>query len=289
MTLINEPSIDHLNSRQALTTTSIGRSASASGLSWGAIIAGAVAAAAASVILLAVGSSIGLASVSPWGQAGASVGALTLGAVIWLILTQWIASGVGGYLAGRLRTRWPGTHENEVFFRDTAHGFLAWAVVTLLTVTLLATTAGNSLRGNGQTDAIVGRDDKGSVLLAYDVDYLFRNNRSVPSASLAEARLQADRILKTTIITNATSPQDRAYLVQLVIQETAISPAMAQRRVGEVLVREQEARQSLIQATEIARKSAAALSIYTALSMLIGALIASVAAALGGKQREQNP
>lgn len=263
--------------------------ASTSGLSWGAVIAGAVAAAAASVILLAIGSSIGLASVSPWAATGASIGAFTLGAAIWLIITQWVASGVGGYLAGRLRTRWPHTDEHEVFFRDTAHGFLAWAVATLFTLVLIAVTAGNSLPSGDRMSATAGHDDAGSALLAYDVDFLFRNSRPAPSTSLDEARLQADRILKTTMITNSVSLQDKAYLVQLVVQQTGISPAMAQVRVEEVLVWEQGVRQKFALAADIARKSAASLAIYTALSMLIGALIASIAAALGGHQRERNP
>ena len=289
MTLIIESSIDDGIRSEAFAGGPTRPTSSTSGLSWGAITAGAVAAAAASVILLAVGSSIGLASVTPWAITSASIGAFTLGAAIWLVLTQWIASGIGGYLAGRLRARWPGTHDHEVFFRDTAHGFLAWAVATLFTLTLISMAAGTSLRSGDQPGALTGRDDASVDLLAYDVDYLFRSDRSLQSASLGDARLQADRILKVAMITNAASPQDKAYLAQLVVQETGASPAIAQGRIGEVLVREQEVRQKLVLAADVARKSAATLAIYTALSMLIGALIASVAAALGGLQRERNP
>src|ERR1700730_4835360 len=95
-----------------------------SAVSWPAIIAGAVVAAAASLVLVVLGSGLGLASVSPWRNVGASATTFTIMTAIWLIVVQWAASGLGGYLTGRLRTKWVGTHTNEVFFADTAHGSL---------------------------------------------------------------------------------------------------------------------------------------------------------------------
>src|SRR5580698_2686537 len=80
--------------------------ASTTGVAWPAILGGAFAAAALSLILLALGSGFGLASVSPWAGSGASATTFTIMTAIWLIITQWIASGVGGYLTGRLRTKW---------------------------------------------------------------------------------------------------------------------------------------------------------------------------------------
>ena len=105
---------------------------STSGVAWPAIIGGAFAAAALSLILLALGSGFGLASVSPWPNAGASVTTFTVMTAVWLIVTQWLASGLGGYLTGRLRTKWVGLHTHEVFFRDTANGFLTWATATVI-------------------------------------------------------------------------------------------------------------------------------------------------------------
>ena len=49
----------------------------------------------------------------------------------------------GGYVAGRLRTRWVGVHTHEIFFRDTAHGFLAWALATVIGAGFLAAAASN--------------------------------------------------------------------------------------------------------------------------------------------------
>src|ERR1700680_304017 len=108
--------------------------AHASGLSWAAVIAGAFVAAALSLILLALGTGIGLSSVSPWSNVGASTATVSWMAIVWLIVTQIIASTMGGYLAGRLRTKWVNTHTDEVYFRDTAHGFLVWALGLVMTV-----------------------------------------------------------------------------------------------------------------------------------------------------------
>ncbi|SEK96205.1 hypothetical protein SAMN05216359_104142 [Roseateles sp. YR242] len=108
-----------------------------SAVSWGSVLAGAAAAAALSLILLVLGTGLGLAAVSPWAGEGAEAQTLGVTSVVWLALTQLVAAGVGGYLAGRLRTRWRDTHKDEVHFRDTAHGLLSWAVATLFTAALL--------------------------------------------------------------------------------------------------------------------------------------------------------
>src|ERR1035437_545242 len=105
--------------------TSVRNEAHSSGVSWAAVIGGAFVAAALSLILLALGAGLGLSSVSPWSNVGASASTISTAAIAWLILMQVISSSMGGYLAGRLRTKWANIHTNEVYFRDTAHGFLA--------------------------------------------------------------------------------------------------------------------------------------------------------------------
>src|ERR1700677_2773597 len=112
-----------------------------SGVSWPAVFAGAFAAAALSLILLALGTGLGFSAVSPWANSGASAPAMGGAAIVWLILMQIIAWGMGGYLAGRLRTKWTAIHTDEVYFRDTAHGFLVWGVGTVLTAAFLASAA----------------------------------------------------------------------------------------------------------------------------------------------------
>jgi hypothetical protein len=106
--------------------------ASASAVSWGAIVAGAVAAAALSLILFILGIGLGLTSVSPWSREGISGQAFGVSAILWITFTSLVASALGGYLTGRLRTRWLSVHTDEVYFRDTAHGFLAWGLATLM-------------------------------------------------------------------------------------------------------------------------------------------------------------
>jgi hypothetical protein len=105
---------------------------SAAAVEWAAIVGGALGAVGISVILFTLGSGLGLSTVSPWTFSNPSPTTFGMVAAIWLIVTQWLASGLGGYLAGRLRTKWVGIRTDEVFFRDTAHGFLAWALATAL-------------------------------------------------------------------------------------------------------------------------------------------------------------
>ena len=101
------------------------------GVSWAAIAAGAVAAAALSLLLVAFGAGLGLSAVSPWSDSGVSASTFSIGTGIYLCIVAVMSSAIGGYLAGRMRTKISGLHTNEVFFRDTAHGFLAWAFATL--------------------------------------------------------------------------------------------------------------------------------------------------------------
>jgi hypothetical protein len=126
---------------------------SGSGVSWGAILAGAAGAAALSLVLVLLGAGLGLSTVSPWAQRGASATAIGIASILWLSFTQLAASGMGGYLAGRLRTQWAGVHTDEVYFRDTAHGFLAWAVATLLTAALLTSAIGSLVGAGAQAGA----------------------------------------------------------------------------------------------------------------------------------------
>lgn len=145
----SEPSISP-GRQTGLVDTLVNKEAYASGVSWAAVIAGAFVAAALSLILLALGTGIGLSSVSPWSHAGASAATVSRLAIIWLIIIQILASAMGGYLAGRLRTKWSTIHTDEVYFRDTAHGFLVWAVGLVITAAFLASAAASLAGGPGQ-------------------------------------------------------------------------------------------------------------------------------------------
>ena len=255
-------------------------------VSWAAIIAGAVAAAATSVLLLALGSGFGLASVSPW-AGGPSPVTFTVMAAIWLIVMQWIASGLGGYLTGRLRTRWLGTHTHEVFFRDTAHGLLSWALATVITAAVFGSAAILATGAGAHVAAAPAAAPQQA--LAYDVDSLFRSAHPDAAPSAADTRAEAGRILAAGMANGAVSTEDRGYLDQLIVAQAGVTPADADQRVGTVVDREQAAVVQAKQAADAARKAAAAFALFTGLSMLVGALIACVAAALGGQLRDEHP
>ena len=124
-----------------------------SGVSWGAIVAGGVASAAMAIILMTLGAGLGLISVSPWPNEGASAQTVGIGVILWSIIIEVAAFGLGGYLAGRLRTKWANMHGDEVYFRDTAHGFVTWALGTLVSIALVTVAAGHVARGTAEVGA----------------------------------------------------------------------------------------------------------------------------------------
>lgn len=128
----------------------------ASGVSWGAILAGAFAAAALSFILVILGFGLGFSSVSPWSGSGLSAQTIGWSTVAWITFTQIAASAIGGYMAGRLRVKWASVHTDEVYFRDTAHGFLAWAVASLATAALLSTAIGSVISSGAKVAGSAG-------------------------------------------------------------------------------------------------------------------------------------
>jgi hypothetical protein len=269
--------------------------ASKSAVSWAAIFAGAAAAVSISVVLLTLGSGLGLASLAPSARGAASPGSLAALATIWIVVVQWLSAASGGYVTGRLRTRWVGTHTHEVFFRDTAHGFVTWAVATAIVGMVVASAASSMPAGeiHGATtmasraaQGAASDAQMGSVAL-YDVDMLFRdssgdaNSRSNSSPS-ADGRLEATRILANGLGAGTVPDADRAYLASLIAARTGISQLDAQTRVDDVVARAQ-------QEAEAARKVAARTSLLTALAMMIGAFVACAAAALGGHERDRHP
>jgi len=256
--------------------------ASSSAVSWAAVFAGAFAISALSLILLALGTGVGLSSLSPWSSAGVSESTVTKGAIVWLILTQIVAAAMGGYLAGRLRTKWVSVHTHEVYFRDTAHGFLVWSVSLVLTTAFLASAATSMISGNAaRNDAgTTAAGAAGSDPYGYFVDSLFRSDR--PAADLsANAALHAEvgLILARGLREGYVPSADTAYLAQLVAARTGMDQTEARRRVSEVL---NQARQ----AADDARRATAHFLYWMFLALLIGAFCASYAATIGGRQRD---
>jgi hypothetical protein len=274
--------------------------ASSSGVAWPAIIGGAFAAVALSLILLALGSGLGLASVSPWSNSGASATTFTVMTAVWLIVVQWLASGLGGYITGRLRTKWVGLHTHEVFFRDTANGFLTWAVASVIGAAFLASAASSVVSGTATvmagvaSGAAAGTSQaatrSGGTLAdptAYFVDGLYRTDHPSANASDGDVRAQSTRILLNGMLNGDVPAPDKTYLAQLVSAHTGLSQADAGKRVDEVIAQAKAAEGKARQTADTARKAGAYLSTFTALSMLVGAFVACVAAALGGQQRDE--
>src|ERR1039458_3246989 len=122
--------------------------ASKSAVSWAAILAGSVGAVSATIILLTLGSGLGFASISPWTHSGASATTVGALAAVWFIVVQWLSAGLGGYLTGRLRTKWVGTHTHEAFFRDTPPAFALCALPQLnLRLVVPVTALGSAAAG----------------------------------------------------------------------------------------------------------------------------------------------
>lgn len=265
-----------------------------SAISWAAIFGGAVAAASTTLILILLGSGLGLAYLSPWPNAGASATTFTIAAGVWLIVVQWLSSGLGGFITGRLRTKWVRIHTHEVFFRDTAHGLLTWGLASLVAVAIL-TSAGTSTVGTGTraaaTVASGAAQGVGSLAQtrAYDVDSLFRGEKPELSSSSSGVQAEVTRIFARDLRNGDVPDSDRTYLASLVATRTGLSDTDAQKRVDDVIAQEKTAENNLRQAADTARKSTAAIAIFTALSMLVGAFIASAAAAYGGSLRDEHP
>jgi hypothetical protein len=286
--------------------------------SWSAILAGAIVAVSLSLILVTLGAGLGFAAISPWSERGLSASGFTVASTIWLIVTQWLSAAVGGYLAGRLRQRWLATHTHEVFFRDTAHGLVTWAVATLFVAGLIVSSMANVLGGGaravgglasagGQGVAAMARpemsgprgpmgvpDAGGGPAGAYNLDKLFRSNSSssAPYPSGGDPRANDSRGEVMHITANAAngtiSDEDRAYLASLVASKTGLSAEDAQKRVDAYVQAVNEATVKAKAASDEARKAAAQAALFTALALLIGAFIASVSAAIGGRLRDEH-
>ena len=282
-----------------------------SAVSWGAIFAGAAAGAALSLILLILGTGLGLSSVSPWAHSGISATTFGVSTILWITATQLIASGIGGYIAGRLRTKWVAVHTDEVYFRDTAHGFLAWAVASLVTAALLTSVIGSIISGGIQAGASVaggvattatvatagGAAAAGSQMaksgsdggpMGYFVDYLFRKDINTASAAGSSAPAtsargameqntaapssEVARIFMTTLQTGTLSPEDVKYVGQIVSQHTGLTQRDAEKRVNDTYARMQEKLHDAEIATKDAANKARKASAYAALWIFVALL-----------------
>lgn len=255
-----------------------------SAVSWASIAAGGVAAAGFSLFLLQLGAGIGLSVVSPWESApSGTTTSIVTGISVCLISIM--ASALGGYIAGRLRARWVGLHIDETYFRDTAHGFLAWAFATIISA-IVVTSMATSLLGSATQGATAGAAANAgptSANTSYYTDMLFRSDN--PTAPPASPGAQASndevgRILSRGLTGNGLTDTDRTYVAQRVAARTGLSQEEAQRRVDTVIAQAKNA-------ADTARKAAAKTALWMAGALLCGALAAAFAAAEGGRERDE--
>jgi hypothetical protein len=257
-----------------------------SAVSWAAILAGGVAAAALTLLMFAFGTGMGFSVVSPWSNAGVSVSSTTfsLWAGLYLVVVAMVASSIGGYLAGRLRTKWSGVHTHEVYFRDTAHGFLAWAFATVLSAAVLASATTQIVGGASMGLAQAAGSGTGQSVSPIDgyIDTLLRADPSANrnSQDPTTSRSELARLLTSSLRDDGDlSAVDRTYVGQVVATRTGLSLADAEKRVSAVVAQAKTA-------ADNARKAAAHLALWLTLSLLIGAFSASLAATEGGGLRD---
>ncbi len=257
-----------------------------------------------------LGAGIGLVSVSPWSNNNVSVATFGILAAAWFIAVQLFASGVGGYLAGRLRTSWVNVHTDEVYFRDTAHGLIVWGVGAIVSAWLLTSGAASVVSGAahaggaaleaagsaaaGPAGQLAGQaaSSEGSSA-SYFTDMLFRTDHPDTSGDSAAARAEVGRILATDALSGEMLPADKTYVAQVVAARTGLNQADAEKRVSDVIEQAKNAKSKAIDAAKTAADAARKTGVYVALwafiSLLIGAFSASYMATVGGRVRDDLP
>jgi hypothetical protein len=254
---------------------------SVAGVSWPAVAAGAIVICALTLVLIAFGLGLGLSVVSPWAGSGISATTFKIGTGLYLVVIAMLANSVGGYIAGRLRSRWFGVRSDEVYFRDTAHGFVAWAFASVIGAVLLATPASSLIGGaaSGATQARASAASQSSPMDGY-VDALLRSDARAQNAGNSDPRGEIVRLFTSSFRNGGDlKPADREYVFKLVAARTGMSQADAEKRVNEVVAQVKAD-------ADAARKATAQLAFWLTASLLIGAFCASLAATEGGGIRD---
>lgn len=259
-------------------------SSSLTGVSWPAIAAGAIVACAITLLLLAFGTGLGLTMVSPWSGSGISATTFKITTGLYLIVIAMIASSIGGYLAGRLRSGWSGVHSDEVYFRDTAHGLIAWALASVLGAAVLATPA-TSLLGaaaSGASQGAVASTSRPASPMDGYIDSLLRADPAAQTSTSnpAESRSEIARLFTRSFRDGGDlKPSDRDYVAKVVAARTGMSQPDADKRVNDVVTQ-------IKTDADTARKATASLAFWLTASLLLGAFCASLAATEGGGLRD---
>ena len=260
------------------------------GVSWPAVFAGAVVACALTLVLLAFGTGLGLTMVSPWSGSGVSATTFKITTGLYLVVIAMLSSSIGGYIAGRLRSSWMDVERDEVYFRDTAHGFIAWALATVLGATALALPATSLISGTavGASQGAVNAAQTSGPMDVY-VDTLMRPdpgaaattaNPGSAATNASDTRSEMVRLF-TRSFRNGIELKgpDRDYAARVVAARTGMSQADAEKRVDDVVTQAKAD-------ADAARKATASLAFWVTAAMLLGAFCASLAATEGGGLRD---
>jgi hypothetical protein len=254
-------------------------------LSWSAVIAGAVTSAALTLLLAALGVGLGLSAISPWAGEGVSATTFKIGTGIYLVAVAMLAGTVGGYLAGRLRTKWFGVNENEIYFRDTAHGLAVWAVATVLAAATLGAATTHILGGlAGSTVTAAAAAAPVTNPTDIYVDSLLRTDPASSTPGVGDngqaTRGEMGRLLLPILQKgSAISPTDQTYVAKVVSARTGLPQAEAEKRVSDVITQ-------IKKAADDARKAARSLALWFVASMLAGAVASMLGATEGGLLRD---
>ena len=271
---------------------------------WPAVFAGAVLAAALSFVFLTFGTAIGLSATSPWPGSGLSAKVISSIAVFWVLAQQIGSLMIGGYVAGRMRTRWSEAGD-EAEFRDGLHGGLVWGTGVLFSALLVFATAGAAAR----TGAEVAGKAAASVAGTADpmdavIDTMLRPTVAAqaqapvpPPAAAAqpaprprtaaapaggdESRAEISRIMASALASGGLTSENRAYLAQVIVQRTGLPQSEAERRIDAAVNAAREA-------ADKARKAAILTGFVTAAGLILSLGAAWWAAMKGGQHRDNS-
>lgn len=245
-------------------------------LQWSPVFAGALVAAALSMILIGFGAAVGLgvSSSSPsWRDASA---ALALLSGLYLILQALVSFGVGGYIAGRAHRIMGATPSDVIEASDGLHGLVAWAIAAILAAAIMA------LVGLSATRPVVQNRPSATAaepLLSSELDHLYRSARRPANIDFGYERAEAGRILLTSSSHSGVSTEDRNYLILQVTAATGLAAAEAEKRVDSIIG---EARTAI----QRSRRGTVILAFSVAAALLFGSVAAWAASCAGGRHRD---